>query len=171
MNRVIPIFGVVFGLLPCASSQCPATPAPNPPFVPPFPYRTNANSGAGFLYGSTSLWTWISTDPDWWRGPACCRAQRPYVAKLAYMRAGFNARKEPDPELTVVARRLDVVAPLVWAGHANATWGPGEDNRIHLDLLSSMSMLTGIDLPAAGCWEIAARYKDRSLSYVVLVKP
>jgi hypothetical protein len=38
-----------------------------------------------------------------------------------------------------------------------ANVGPGDDNRIHLDSLSSMAM-TGIDLPTAGCWEIAARY-------------
>ena len=85
------------------SAQCPTTTAPNPPFVPPAPYFANAYPSLGLLYGTASLWTWISTDPESWRGPACCRTQHPFVAKLAYTRARFDARKENDPELTIVA--------------------------------------------------------------------
>lgn len=66
--------------------------------------------------------------------------------------------KENDPELMIVARRLDVVAPLVWGERANAT------------------MLTGVNYPAPGCLEIGARYSDPNgrvemLNYVVLLKP
>ena len=164
MIRLPLLVALACGLQTCLSAQCPTTNPPNPPFVPPAPYRANVDPSSGFLYGRASLWTWISTDPEWRRGPECCRAQRPYVAKLAYLRPGFDARKESDPELTVVVRRLDVLMPLVWAVHAHATWGTDDDNRIHVDSLTSMAMLTVIELPTAGCWEIVAHYKDQTLS-------
>jgi hypothetical protein len=171
MIRLVLIVGVAFGLLLGASPQCPTTVAPNPPFVPPFPYRAEPNPRGGFLYGNASLWTRIPISTEV-RVPACCP---PYGVKLAYRRVGFDMRKE-HPELTVVARRLDVVTPLVWAGHAVGVSVPGDDYRYHHDSLSLMSMMTGINLPTIGCWEIAARYKEptgdfQTLSYVVLLKP
>jgi hypothetical protein len=113
-------------------------------------------------------------EPHWWGAPD--KSGDPFVGKLDYMRAGYDARKETDPKLTVVARRLDGVAPSVWAFPASATWGPGDDNLIHLDLLPSMSKMTGINLPTAGCWEIAAHYRaadnrEKTLSFTVLLLP
>ncbi|MGD1098181.1 MAG: hypothetical protein ABSB35_40110 [Bryobacteraceae bacterium] len=152
------------------SAQCPTTTAPNPPFVPPAPYFANAYPSLGLLYGTASLWTWISTDPESWRGPACCRTQHPFVAKLAYTRARFDARKENDPELTIVAtpRRFGAFG---LGGTRQRNVGPRRPQRF-----ANMTMLTGLDLPAAGCWGIAARYSDpdgkvQTLSYVVLSKP
>jgi len=142
------------------AAQCPVTMAPVQQFVPPAPFSANLPPGF-FWYGAASLWTHVSSDPNWWRGPV--GGTSAYSAKLAYWSAGFDARKEMDPKLTVVARRLDAAAPLIWAGHASAVWDPG--HRSTADEL----MLTGIDLPTGGCWEIAAHYKGQGLSIIVLL--
>jgi hypothetical protein len=76
--------------------------------------------------------------------------------------------KEKDPRLTVVARRLDREESLVWNGWANnASTGRG---------IAGMFMTKGIDIPAPGCWEIAAHYVEspgniQTLAYTVWVEP
>ena len=77
--------------------------------------------------------------------------------------------KEPSPLLTVVARRLDSNAPLVWnAGYANNASIEGEGAE-------GMFMVTGVDIPSSGCWEIAAHYLGpdniQTLTYTVWVEP
>ena len=84
------------------------------------------------------------------------------------MRQGYDAMKETEPRLTVVARRLDRPEPLVWNGSANYG-GEGEE-------LAGMFMVTGMDIPSAGCWEIAAHYVQsfdniQTLTYTVWVEP
>jgi len=68
--------------------------------------------------------------------------------------------------LVVVARRLDKVGPMVWNGWANMA-GAGGDGDF---------MVTGVDIPSSGCWEIVAHYLEsprniQTLSYVVWVEP
>jgi hypothetical protein len=155
----------------CGSAQCPVTAAPNPPFVPPAPYNGANPMPSGFWYGTGSLWTWGFNAPTGWQSTVAGGA--PYDAKLVYWRAGFDAGIEHDPDLTVVARRLDVPAPLVWTEHASGI-------RISDDPSpGGMAMMIGVSLPTAGCWEIAARYlpapheyphKYQTLSIVVSLK-
>jgi hypothetical protein len=76
---------------------------------------------------------------------------------------------EPAPRLTVVARRLDSNAPLVWNALANHAFIEGEG-------AAGMFMVTGVDIPSSGCWEIAAQYLGpdnpiQTLTYTVWVEP
>jgi hypothetical protein len=64
-----------------------------------------------------------------------------------------------DPELTVRAERLDREANDVVVDHAN--------NGGRADV--GTFMVTGMELPTAGCWEITAEYRGAKLSYVVWV--
>jgi hypothetical protein len=75
--------------------------------------------------------------------------------------------KRASPALAVVARRLDAPAPLVSAPHANGV----RFNGAGLLPGADMAMMTGFALPTPGCWEIAAHYKDQTLSFVVSVGP
>jgi hypothetical protein len=142
-----------------ASAQCPVT---SQTFTSPAPYSESPMAG-GFWHGTASLWTWVANDAGWWRGPA--GSDVPYRAKLVYWRAGFDSDKETDPKLTVVGTRLDAPAPVVRAGRASAVRFPEGSSP------GNMAMMTGIDLPAAGCWEIAAHYKGETVSVVVSLKP
>src|SRR5215831_12222517 len=105
---------------------CPVTKPSDHPFVPPPSYKSTAGSGE-FLYGTPALWTIVY--PHWGlhhEGPQY-RPEPSHGQKLPYFRQGYDWMKEPSPLLTVVARRLDSNAPLVWNnGYANNASIEGE---------------------------------------------
>jgi hypothetical protein len=146
-------------LLPLLSSaQCLTTLAPNPPFVPPAPYTSSAPDGQ-FWYGTDALWTLLAFDSKWqMQGNVNGEG---YSTKLVFWRRGFDWRKEPEPKLIITAKRLDGEAPSVAVAHANAVFVTG----------NKPAMMTGIDIPTAGCWEITANYKAHALTFIVSVEP
>jgi len=135
---------------------CPITAPSNPPFVLPAPYWQNASDGA-FWYGSEALWTMLPVDGRW-RG---WDEGKGYTTKLVWWRRGFDWRKEPEPKLIVTGRRLDVDAPLIFVTRANAVFSTTDRPAI----------MIGINIPAAGCWELTGHYRSQILSYVVSVEP
>jgi hypothetical protein len=139
-----------------APEACPATKPPAQPFVPPPPYWTD-HGPDGFWYGTESLWTLLDVPGTWRMGGG-----RVYSTKLVYWRQGFDSRREPEPELIVTARRLGREAPSVAADPAVAVFVTGRQPA---------AMMTGIDIPTTGCWELTARYRDQKLSFVVSVQP
>ena len=140
--------------------NCSITRPPDRPFVPPQPYSPTAGSDE-FLYGSAALWTVVYSP---WHLHRDGR-------KLPFFSQGFVYGKE-RPRLTVVARRLDGKGPLVWSGLAGMGFEEGKG-------LGGMFMVTGIDIPSSGCWEIDAQYVDTShdvhtvalLAYTIWVEP
>lgn len=137
------------------STKCAATLPSIPRFVPPSPYQQDPPNEM-FWYGSKSLWTLLGIAGTW---PAHGKV---YRTKLVYWRQGFDSRKEVHPELIVVAKRLDREAPLVRAEHANAVFVTGP---------MMPAIMTAIDIPSAGCWELTAEYREQRLSFVVSVQP
>jgi len=59
--------------------------------------------------------------------------------------------------MTVEGTRLD--------GDGTFRFGPGTNASADF----GTAMLVGIEVPTAGCWRLTATYRDRYLSYVVLV--
>jgi hypothetical protein len=138
--------------------RCPVTKPSDHLFVPPPPYKSTVGIDE-FWYGTPALWTLIY--PRW--------RLHSGGQKLPYFRQGYDWMKEPSPPLTVVARRLDSNAPLVWnGGYANNASIEGEG-------AAGMFMVTGVDIPSSGCWEIAAHYLGpdniQTLTYTVWVEP
>ena len=137
---------------------CPFTKPSDHPFLPPPPYKSDVGIGE-FWYGTPALWTLIY--PRW-------RVHS--GGKLPYFRQGYDWLNETSPRLTVVARRLGGNAPLVWNGYANNASIEGEG-------AAGMFMVTGVDIPASGCWEIAAHYVAsgdnyiQTLTYTLWVEP
>jgi len=62
-----------------------------------------------------------------------------------------------EPTIIVTGRRLD--------GPGAFTFGPGTNASADF----GTAMLVGIDIPSYGCWELTARYRLATLSYVVAV--
>jgi hypothetical protein len=142
------------------STQCLTTLAPNPPFVPPAP-NFSASPDSQFWYGSDALWTALQYDGKW---PAFGKEEDGWVyrTKLVFWHRGFDWRKESEPKLIVTGKRLDGDAPTVAVAHANAVFLPTREDA---------GIMTLIDIPKAGCWEITAHYKGHDLSFVVSVEP
>ena len=124
-----------------APKSCPITKPPSQPFVPPSPYPGDPGEDR-FWFGTEKLWTHLFVDGTW-RG---LRTNSGYGDKVFWWRQGYSWRTENPPKLTVTARRLDSPAtPLVTDEHANAGWTSDRDHPF---------IVTGIDIPTVGCWQI-----------------
>lgn len=134
--------------------SCTVTGFQNPQFLPPSTYLQRAPSGT-FWYGTDSLWTLLGSNGTWHgRGASDCNG---YCTKLTYWSAHFDWRSESQPKLTVTAHRLHQEAPLIVASAASAVFVNGP---------MPAAMMVTIDIPAPGCWEITAKYRDQKLSFV-----
>jgi hypothetical protein len=123
-------------------------------FVPPPPYPAKASAGR-FWFGTDKLWTSLPENPAWKLGPPGPTLRE----KLFYWRQGYVVRAEPHPQLTVKGRRLDVPAPPLVADRASNGWVQRNQPFI----------VTAINFPTVGCWEVTAHYKDDDLTFVVWV--
>jgi hypothetical protein len=152
-----------FALPAFPADNCPVTKAPAPAFVPPAPYNSSPLSG-GFLLGSESLWTFVNTDDFSPNDPS--RPEGSYGFKLVYWHPGLNWRRTDEAsDLTVVARRLDTQSvPIVFTPRANMV------GHLKADAPDEVAMMTGLNLPSGGCWEIAADFKGEHLNYVILLR-
>ena len=88
-------------------------------------------------------------------GPATRRLGRssPFTVK------DMDWHTEPQPRLKVTGKRLDSPAPPLLSDQANNGWVKPEQT----------AMVTGINFPTLGCWEITGRYQDDELTFVVWV--
>src|SRR5581483_7768107 len=156
--RALVLTLVAFALPMFPAENCPVTKAPAPPFVPPAPYSASPLSG-GFLLGSASLWTFVNTydfSPDRSRPQGS-----PYAFKLAYWHPCLNWQDTAEAnDLTVVARRLDAPSvPIVFTHRASMV------GHLSAEAPNEVAMMTGLDLPSGGCWEIAGDFKGEHLNY------
>jgi hypothetical protein len=138
---------------------CPVTkPYQTSLFVPPFPYPAKAPVG-WFWFGTDRLWTQLPANGIW-SGLGHSTPDDPtFGQKLAFGRQGYDALKEPRPKLRVTGRRLDAPAPPLLSAKATNGWVQRDQPF----------MVTGVNLPTLGCWEITAHYEDDELTFVVWV--
>ena len=115
-------------------------------------------------YGTDALWTALDADGKWKMGNYGKGIA--YRTKLVFWGQGFDWRTEPEPKLIITGKRLDGNAPSIALAHANAVFVPGD----RPDLMPP-GMMTGLDVPTAGCWELTAHYRGHTLTFVVSVEP
>jgi hypothetical protein len=107
-----------------------------------------------FWYGTDALWTGLGIDGKW-------EIRKNFLtAKLTFWSRDFDSDKENEPKLIVTGKRLDGDAPSVAVSEAHAVFVTGP---------MPAAMMTGIDIPTAGCWEISAHYKGHLLTFIVSV--
>jgi TonB family protein len=119
-------------------------------YVPPAPYAAQPSLDQ-FWFGTDKLWTTLPVAGTWW---GLARYNSPtYSQKLAFWRQGYDPQREPRPNLTVTGRRIDGPAgPLQADRKGYGSW-TNDDQFI----------MTGIDFPTLGCWEITAHYQSEEL--------
>ena len=136
-----------------APDSCPVTLSPVRPFTPPVPYPALPPSADRFWYGSEALWVMPRVDGTW-RG---LRTDHGFRDKLFVWRVGFDGRKEQKPKLAVTAKRIDGDAPVFTRSTATNAYHPS----------FGWAMLTGVEIPNAGCWKLSLQYREDTLSFVV----
>ena len=138
-----------------AAAACPVTTPPPLAMTAPSPYPSEAPYQS-FWHGSQRFWTMLSGDGTWAQLP---RHERGYRQKVFWWYPGFNGRVEARPDLKVFGRRLDGPESFVSAPATNAH---------HADF-GGWTILTGIDVPTTGCWELTGTYRGETVKFVVLV--
>ncbi len=135
-------------------AECPVTKPLNPPWQPPAPFLSSppALDPHEFWYGSPTLWTNLPADGMW---PHLPLNNGSYGQKIIWLQA------KPDRHLTVTGRRLDGIAPPLGVS------GPNDGSAEGLPSF----IMTGLDIPTAGCWEITGHIRGHDLSFVVQVVP
>jgi hypothetical protein len=106
-------------------------------------------------YGSETLAVILRPDGIW-RGMG---PERNYRDKLFWWSLGFKPGMESS--LEVSARKL---------GDPSAQADISRSTNAHSPSLGGWTMLVGVELPSAGCWEITGRYLGQTLSFVVEVR-
>lgn len=140
-------------------ADCPVTAsAKQDIFKAPEPYSPDAPWEGMFWYGSEHFWTALPTNGVWASLP---NNPEGFTQKIFWWSDLFVLKDESQPALEVTGRRLDAKAPpLNTYGATNASAGDIGD-----------AMLTGVDFPTLGCWEITGHYKKSGLTFVVWVAP
>lgn len=138
--------------------DCPVTTAENVSFNAPEPFSPTAPWEGIFWYGTEGLWTALHTDGVWAMLP---KTSDGYTQKVMWWSDSYVLKDELEPALVVTGQRLDAKAePLRFYGATNAMAADiGE------------AMLTGVEFPTLGCWEVRAEYKKSELTFVVWIGP
>lgn len=144
--------------VPAVPDTCPVT-KPASQFVPPWGYPAKPCVDQ-FWFGTDRLWT-VLPGTGTWRLGHYTSGEPAFREKLAFCRQGYDPHVEPQPDLTVSGRRIDSRAgPLQSDGKGSGSWT--KNNRF---------IMTGINFPTTGCWEITGRYENDEITFVVLVAP
>lgn len=143
---------------PVAPASCPVTVPPATPFTPPGEREMDAKD-TQFWLGTEKLWIALPKSGEVWGwGPRPPGHEHDLTAKIFWGSVDFDYRKEYPPQLKVTGRRLDGDAPpLVVEKVTNALFVP------------HAAMLSGVWVPAPGCWEITGDYRGQKLSFVAWV--
>lgn len=138
--------------------DCPVTTLSKPTFAAPEPYSLSAPWEGIFWFGSEHLWTALHNDGVWAGLPLNPDG---YTQKIMWWSSLYDLPNEPEPALVVTGRRLDGDAPpLRFYGATNAFAKDIGD-----------AMLTGVEFPTLGCWEVRGEYKKNELKFVVWLAP
>jgi hypothetical protein len=139
-------------------ADCPVTTVQSGSLTAPEPYSASAPWEGFFWYGSEGLWTALHEDGVWSK---LSGTPDGYIQKIPWWSDRYSLKDEQRPALAVSARRLDAEAsPLRFYGATNAfTEDSGE------------AMLTGVEFPTLGCWEVRGEYKKSELVFIVWLAP
>jgi len=144
---------------PVAPDSCPVTKPSERPFVPPSLHFTKLAADR-FWFGTDRLWTILPLNGTLGLGHYTS-SDPTFREKLPFWRQGYDPHAEPRPNLTVSGKRIDAIAPpLQTDGKGNGSWTKNDQ-----------FIMTGINFPTAGCWQITGRYNDDELTFVVWASP
>lgn len=126
---------------------CPVTIPPQPGFLPPDGYPSTP--AFGVWYGTDGLWTVIETE-------GISRPRKTVLWSVNFP----GGREEEQPKVDVTWTRLDILAePISNGGDATNAY----------TLEDGDFMIAGRDPNEPGCWQVTAKYKGATLTYVYAV--
>jgi hypothetical protein len=143
---------------PAVPKTCSVTKPASQSFVPPAPYPAKPSRGQ-FWFGTDRLWTRLPETGAWIGLVHYTPSDPTFRQKLFFWRQGYDAHAETQAKLTVSGRRIDAPAqPLQTDGPGTGSWTADDQ-----------FLVTGINFPTIGCWEITGRYENDEVTFVVWV--
>ena len=143
---------------PAVPKTCSVTKPANQSFVPPAPYPAKPSRGQ-FWFGTDRLWTRLPETGAWIGLGHYTPSDPTFRQKLFFWRQGYDAHAETQARLIVSGRRIDAPAqPLQTDGPGNGSWTADDQ-----------FLVTGINFPTIGCWEITGRYENDEVTFVVWI--
>jgi hypothetical protein len=137
---------------------CSVTKPANQPFVPPSPYPAKPSRGQ-FWFGTDRLWTALPKSGAWIGLPHYTASDPTFRQKLVFWRQGYDVHAETPAKLTIGGNRIDSPAqPLQTDGPGIPSWTANDQ-----------FLMTGINFPTIGCWEITGRYENDEVTFIVWV--
>ena len=142
--------------------SCPVTQSSPQAFWPPTPYPSQHGSD-GFWFGSERLWVQLPTNGTWSHLPHYRPSETAFRQKIQWWRKGYDWHADMPSKLVVTGKRLDSTAPPL-VSQSNAS---GMGTR--MDGLAFI--MSGLDIPTIGCWQITGDYNGDKLTFVIWVAP
>ncbi len=127
-----------------AESACPRT-VGHEALGPPLPKSENWYGSEALAVQLPRTGTWPTTSPG-----------ALIAVKLFWWSAGFRPGMESNLKVTIRELNGAAVTAVV-----------SKPTNAHAASLGGWTMLTGIDFPKPGCWEITGKYVGQSLSFIV----
>jgi len=149
--------------VPVVPATCPVTTRPERPFIPPADYRNGEEELPKnfFWIGANELWTGIWEHQYWYWEPHKPGHEQDLTQKIFWFREGYSWAEEPRPKIKVTGKRIDGPSPPLALPQGPATHAIMDAHH--------GAILTGVYLPAPGCWEITGDYEGTKLRFVVWV--
>jgi hypothetical protein len=141
---------------------CPVTQPPAQTFAPPSPYPSQHGSDA-FWFGSENLWVQLPTNGTWSQLPHYRPSDTAFRQKIQWWRKGYDWRADVPSKLVITGKRLDSPAPPLVSQSNASGMGTGMDGLAFI--------MSGLDIPTLGCWQITGDYKGDKLTFVIWVAP
>jgi hypothetical protein len=158
LARTVVLIALTVSAISFAAPPCAVTKPPNQVFVPAPPYAATPGQ-AEFYFGSDDFWTTLPNDGVW-------ETQHDHSTydrnKIVWFSKDYWWLSGMEKDLAVDAKRLDGAAKAV-----HMTWA----TNAFLPERQESAMLSEIEFPATGCWEVTAHYQSHELKFVVWVMP
>lgn len=137
-----------------APASCPVT-IPEEGFVPPDRYGPGRGEGSEW-YGSEDLWLTLDDEGEVWLEDQDGHLGHRYALWSVHQ---GEPQDEPEPDVRLVAERLDADAAMAFNRETTHGW---TNSRVGRNLF----MLTSIQVPTPGCWQVTATYRTASLTWI-----
>lgn len=126
----------------------------------PITQATEESDFIGALYGDEDgLRVFLNNNGVWRQLPV--GENGGFSQKVFWKFPGYVAQEDQTPDLTVTGRQLDGNGSFVNEGPAtNASSSETDGDAI----------LSGVEIPQYGCWELTGEYRGSKLSFVVWVE-
>lgn len=146
--------------------SCPVTKPGDQPFVPPDGYPRDIRKDY-FSYGTDRLWVSLPASGTWAGLPHYTPKDPTFRQKIMWWRQGLEYPAPSSARLIISGKRLDDTAPpLLSDPNADVS---REANTATGKLVGPAFIMSGVNFPTVGCWQVTGHYGEDDLTFVIWI--